>query len=104
MWRIGWGRAVVDVPLTLTVTPFAHASIEANRPTHGRLWVFHERLTGDAPLWDLLPSWQAEPKKAWKALEKGDYDCAPHAMHYWPNRVKEKCKENKSYAVALGLA
>ena len=22
-----------------------------------------------APLWELIPSWQAEPKKAWEALE-----------------------------------
>ncbi len=24
-------------------------------------------------------------------------------MDYWPDRVKEKCKENKSYAIAHGL-
>lgn len=61
-------------------------------------------LLNMAPLWELVPSWQAEPKKAWKALEKGDYDWAHHAMDYWPERVKEKCKENKSFAIAHGLA
>jgi len=61
-------------------------------------------LLNMAPLWELLPSWQAEPKKAWKALERGDYDWAQHAMDYWPDRVKEKCKENKSFRIAHGLA
>ena len=61
-------------------------------------------LLNMAPLWELIPSWQAEPKKAWKALEKGDYDWAHHAMDFWPDRVKEKCRENKSYAIAHGLA
>jgi len=61
-------------------------------------------LLNMAPLWELIPSWQAEPKKAWKALEKGDYDWAQHAMDYWPDRVKKKCKENRSFAIAHGLA
>ena len=26
------------------------------------------------------PSWQAEPKKAWQAFERGNYDWAQHAM------------------------
>jgi len=61
-------------------------------------------LLNMAPLWELVPSWQAEPKKAWKALEKGDYDWAHHAMDYWPDRVRQKCQENKSFAIAHGLA
>ena len=61
-------------------------------------------LLNMAPLWELIPSWQAEPKEAWKTLENGDYDWAQHAMDYWPERVKEKCKEKKSYAIAHGLA
>ena len=60
-------------------------------------------LLNMAPLWELVPSWQAEPKKAWQALERGDYDWAQHAMDYWPDRVKEKCKLNKSFAIAHGL-
>jgi hypothetical protein len=60
-------------------------------------------LLNMAPLWELVPSWQAEPKKAWQALERGDYDWAQQAMDYWPDRVKEKCKTNKSFAIAHGL-
>ena len=57
-----------------------------------------------APLWELLPSWQAEPKKCWEALERGDYDWAHQAMDHRPEQVREKCKTNKSYAIAHGLA
>lgn len=60
-------------------------------------------LINMAPLWELLPSWQAEPKKCWEALERGDYDWAHQAMEHWPERVLEKCKTNKSYAIAHGL-
>jgi hypothetical protein len=60
-------------------------------------------LINMAPLWELIPSWQAEPKKCWQALEQGDYDWSHLAMDYWPERVKEKCKSNKSYAIAHGL-
>jgi len=60
-------------------------------------------LLNMAPLWELIPSWQTELKKAWLALERGDYDWAYQAMDHWPERVKEKCKTNKSYAIAHGL-
>ena len=60
-------------------------------------------LLNMAPLWELIPSWQREPKKAWEALERGDYDWSHQAMDHWPERVKEKCKTNKSYAIAHGL-
>jgi hypothetical protein len=60
-------------------------------------------LINMAPLWDLIPGWQAEPKKCWQALERGDYDWSHMAMDYRPDQVKEKCKENKSYAIAHGL-
>jgi hypothetical protein len=60
-------------------------------------------LLNMAPLWELVPSWQAEPKKAWQALERGDYDWSHTAMDYWPDRVREKCRTNKSYAIAHGL-
>ena len=55
-----------------------------------------------APLHEILPSWP-ETKKAWEELEKGEYDWAHQAMEYWPERVKEKCKTNKSFAIAHGL-
>ena len=60
-------------------------------------------LINMAPLWELVPSWQAEPKKCWQALEGGDYDWSHTAMDYWPERVKEKCRTNKSFAIAHGL-
>jgi len=61
-------------------------------------------LLNMAPLWELIPSWQGEPRKAWEASERGDYGWAYQAMDHWPERVKKKCKTNKSYAVAHGLA
>jgi hypothetical protein len=60
-------------------------------------------LLNMAPLWEIIPSWQAEPKKVWESLEFGECDWAQHAMDYWPDRVKEKCKSNKSYAIGHGL-
>jgi len=56
-----------------------------------------------APLHAIVPSWSAEPKKVWQALARGDYDWAHTAMRYWPNRVRTKCRSNKSYAIAHGL-
>jgi hypothetical protein len=56
-----------------------------------------------APLWELIPSWRKEPKKAWEELETGKYDWSYQAMDHWPDRVREKCKNNKSYAIAHGL-
>ena len=61
-------------------------------------------LLNMAPLWKLFPSWQAEPKKVWQSLERGDYDWSHQAMDHWPDRVREKCETNKSYAIAHGLA
>ncbi len=60
-------------------------------------------LLNMAPLWELVPSWQKEPKKAWEELEAGKYDWSYQAMDHWPDRVREKCKTNKSYAIAHGL-
>ncbi len=60
-------------------------------------------LINMAPLWELIPSWQSELKKAWQSLEKGDWDWSYQAMNHWPERVKEKCRKNKSYAIAHGL-
>jgi hypothetical protein len=56
-----------------------------------------------APLWEILPSW-TDTKKAWKDLEEGKYYWAHQAMDHWPDRVKEKCETNKSFAIAHGLA
>jgi hypothetical protein len=42
-------------------------------------------------------------KDTWAKLEKGDYDWAHLALNYWPERVREKCKTDKSLAIAHGL-
>lgn len=58
-----------------------------------------------APLWPLFrhKPWQKVLKETWAKLEKGDYDWAHLAMDYWPERVREKCKNDKSLAIAHGL-
>jgi hypothetical protein len=58
-----------------------------------------------APLWQLFrnKSWQKVLKETWTSLHKGDYDWAHLAMNYWPERVREKCKSDKSLAIAHGL-
>lgn len=58
-----------------------------------------------APLWPLFrhKPWQKVLKDTWAKLEKGDYDWAYLAMSYWPDRVREKCKSDKSLAIAHGL-
>lgn len=58
-----------------------------------------------APLWRLFQykPWQKVLKDTWTKLEKGDYDWAHLAMAYWPERVREKCKTDKSLAIAHDL-
>ncbi|TVT60733.1 MAG: type II restriction endonuclease subunit M [Azoarcus sp. PHD] len=58
-----------------------------------------------APLWPLFrhKPWQKVLKDTWAKLEKGDYDWAHLAMNYWPERVRENCKTDKSLAIAHGL-
>ena len=58
-----------------------------------------------APLWPLFrhKPWQKVLKDTWAKLEKGEYDWAHLAMSYWPERVREKCKTDKSLAIAHGL-
>jgi hypothetical protein len=52
-----------------------------------------------APLRELMPSWK-EQDKFWQELEEGKYDWSYTAMRYWPDRVLQKCKTNKSFAIA----
>ncbi|MEM0498295.1 MAG: BREX-1 system adenine-specific DNA-methyltransferase PglX [Methanothrix sp.] len=54
-----------------------------------------------APLRELIP-W-SEPQRFWRELEEGRYDWSRTAMRYWPDRVLEKCRSNRSYAIAHGL-
>lgn len=58
-----------------------------------------------APLWQLFrhKPWQKVLKDTWTKLEKGGYDWAHLAMAYWPDRVREKCRNDKSLAIAHGL-
>ena len=58
-----------------------------------------------APLWALFrhKPWQKVLKDTWSKLEKGDYDWAHLVMDYWPERVREKCKTDKSLSIAHGL-
>ncbi|MEK8089209.1 BREX-1 system adenine-specific DNA-methyltransferase PglX [Thermithiobacillus plumbiphilus] len=58
-----------------------------------------------APLWPLFrhKPWQKVLKDTWEKLKKGEYDWAHLAMNYWPERVREKCKTDKSLAIAHGL-
>jgi hypothetical protein len=58
-----------------------------------------------APLWPLFrhKPWQKLLKETWVELEKGEYDWAQLAMVYWPDRVREKCKTDKSLAIAHNL-
>ena len=58
-----------------------------------------------APLWRLFrhKPWQKVLKDTWTKLDKGDYDWAHLAMAYWPDRVREKCKTDKSLAIAHDL-
>jgi len=58
-----------------------------------------------APLWKLFQHkpWQKKLKQTWEKLEKGDYDWAHLAYSIWPERVKEKCKKDKSLAIAHDL-
>jgi hypothetical protein len=58
-----------------------------------------------APLWPLFrhKNWQKVLKDTWAKLEKGNYDWAHLGMNYWPERVREKCKTEKSLAIAHGL-
>jgi len=65
-------------------------------------WIDDGVLLRLAPLWELIPLWKSEPRKAWQALEAGKYDWSHIALRYWPERVRAACKANKSYAIAHG--
>jgi hypothetical protein len=58
-----------------------------------------------APLRKLfrLGKWQKELEAHWAALEDGKYDWAHLANAIWPKRVEEKCRTNRSLAIAHGL-
>ena len=57
------------------------------------------------PLWKLfrLPKWRKDLEACWKELERGDYDWAHLAYTIRPDQVREKCKTDRSLAIAHGL-
>jgi hypothetical protein len=58
-----------------------------------------------APLWRLFRHrpWRKTLEDTWKELERGDYDWAHLAMAIWPKRVREKCRSDRSLAIAHGV-
>ena len=58
-----------------------------------------------SPLWKLfgMPKWQKDLRNCWEELEGGDHDWAHLALSIWPVRVKEKCKTDRSIAIAHNL-
>jgi Eco57I restriction-modification methylase len=58
-----------------------------------------------APLHRLfrLPRWEKDAKACWETLERGENDWAHLAYTLWPDRVREKCRSDKSLAIAHGL-
>ena len=63
-------------------------------------WIDDGVILRMAPLWELIPIWWREPKKYWERLQQGQYDWSHIAMNYWPDRVREACRANKSFAIA----
>jgi len=55
-----------------------------------------------APLWKLFQhkAWQKKLKKTWEELEKGKYDWSHMAYNIWPERVLNKCHQDRSIAIA----
>jgi hypothetical protein len=58
-----------------------------------------------SPLWRhfRFPAWQKELRTTWESLERGEYDWAHLAYTLWPERVTEKCKTDRSLAIAHNL-
>lgn len=57
------------------------------------------------PLWKLFThtKWKNTLKDTFQKLEKGVYDWSHLALSIWTERVKEKCKKDKSIAIAHDL-
>ena len=58
-----------------------------------------------SPLWRLFrhKPWQKDLKACWEKLKTGEYDWAHLAYSIWPERVREKCKTDRSIAIAHDL-
>jgi hypothetical protein len=55
------------------------------------------------PALETLPPAQVAEKACWEELAGGDYDWAHLAYSIWPDRVRAKCKTDRSLAIAHGL-
>ncbi len=68
----------------------------------GRLGAYDGVIINAAPLHRLfrVPKWAKDTKECWNRLERGDYDWAHLAYTIWPDRVHEKCRTDKSLAIA----
>jgi hypothetical protein len=62
-------------------------------------------LVTASPLWKLFrhPKWQKDLKSCWEELQAGNYDWAHLAFSIFPDRVKQKCKSDRSLAIAHNL-
>lgn len=62
-------------------------------------------IVNAAPLHRLfrLPKWAQATRECWEKLQRGDYDWAHLACTIWPERVREKCRNDRSLAIAHGL-
>ena len=49
-----------------------------------------------------FPVFGVSQEMYWERLQRGDYDWSHIAMRYWPERVREACTANKSFAIAHG--
>jgi hypothetical protein len=47
--------------------------------------------------------WAKATQECWQKLAQGDYDWAHLAYQIWPERVREKCRSDRSLAIAHGL-
>lgn len=47
--------------------------------------------------------WVKELDDVWKKLERGDYDWSRMAFYLWPDRVRAKCVNDRSLAIAHDL-
>jgi hypothetical protein len=54
-----------------------------------------------APLHSMVP-WK-EAAKAWSELADGKYEWSHVAMRFWPSRVRQLCRDDRSIAIAHGL-
>ncbi|WP_299200511.1 BREX-1 system adenine-specific DNA-methyltransferase PglX [uncultured Amphritea sp.] len=50
-----------------------------------------------------LTAWKDNLHAVWKDLEDGKYDWSKMAFNFWPNRVLERCFEDRSMAISHGV-